>query len=103
LISSNYAMGTVVRMGPGYFPTALGILIAGLGLAVTVKAVLSPGSSEPVELPRLRPVFFVSAAVLVFGLILPKVGLFPSIVALVLMGRLADREGNWAETLLIAG
>ena len=37
VIGSNYALGTAARMGPGYFPRILGILLVTLG-AILVRA-----------------------------------------------------------------
>jgi len=40
-VSQNYAMGTSVRMGPAYFPTVLGGLLAVLGAVVLFRAFVS--------------------------------------------------------------
>jgi hypothetical protein len=40
-VSGNYAMGTSVRMGPAYFPTVLGGLLAILGAVVLFRAFVS--------------------------------------------------------------
>ena len=40
-IAQNYAMGTSVRMGPAYFPTVLGGLLAVLGAVVLFRAFVS--------------------------------------------------------------
>ena len=41
LVAFNYPMGSVVRMGPAYFPTVLGGLLAVLGAAIFVRAFVS--------------------------------------------------------------
>jgi hypothetical protein len=41
LISQNYAMGNAVRMGPAYFPTVLGGMLAVLGAAIFFRAFVS--------------------------------------------------------------
>src|SRR2546428_11195572 len=41
LISQNYAMGNAVRMGPAYFPTVLGGMLAVLGAAIFLRAFVS--------------------------------------------------------------
>ena len=40
-VAQNYAMGNAVRMGPAYFPTVLGGLLAVLGAAVFLRAFVS--------------------------------------------------------------
>ena len=41
IVANNYAMGTAVRMGPAYFPTVLGGMLAVLGAAVFFRAFVS--------------------------------------------------------------
>ena len=41
LVAQNYTMGSAVRMGPAYFPTALGGLLAVLGAMVFFRAFVS--------------------------------------------------------------
>ena len=102
LLSSAYDYGTPSRMGPGFFPTALGALIVLLGAVLTVRALTGGGPGEAVDRVHLRPFILVSASVAVFGVAVQHLGLFPAIIALVVLGRLADREGSWPETLLIS-
>ncbi len=40
-VSRNYAMGNAVRMGPAYFPTVLGGMLAVLGAVVFLRAFVS--------------------------------------------------------------
>ena len=56
IIGSNYSLGTAARMGPGYFPRILGILLILLGAAlsvglpawsVTIAPVTSSGTRYP--------------------------------------------------------
>ena len=41
IVSTNYAMGTAVRMGPAYFPTVLGGILAVLGAVIFFRAFVS--------------------------------------------------------------
>src|SRR6267378_5977983 len=51
LISQNYAMGNAVRMGPAYFPTVLGGMLAVLGAAVLVRGFVSKISNPLAVFP----------------------------------------------------
>jgi Tripartite tricarboxylate transporter TctB family len=57
LVSQNYPMGSAVRMGPAYFPTMLGGLLAILGAVVFIRAFFSkiehPLKLFPFRLPLL--------------------------------------------------
>ncbi|HEY6256169.1 MAG TPA: tripartite tricarboxylate transporter TctB family protein [Xanthobacteraceae bacterium] len=81
--SSQYGRGTILRMGPGYFPTLLGILLLALGAALTVRGL--QGHGEPIAAPLLRPIIFISGALGLFALALPRFGLAPAIGLLVLV------------------
>ena len=49
--ASTYSIGTVAKMGPGYFPLVLGILLTIVGLAVTFKSIrTSQRSGRPVRM-----------------------------------------------------
>ena len=74
--SSQYTVGTLLRMGPGYFPRLLGIILAVMGLAIVGLAVLHfvrPRADEqaPEEqaVPWMRGGLLL-AAVLLFGFII---------------------------------
>jgi len=86
--SSGYGYGTILRMGPGYFPTVLGILLLGLGLALTVRGLQR--QEEPIALPQLRPVVLIGAAISLFALTLPTFGLVPAIMLLVTVSAYAS-------------
>ena len=49
-LGSNLAVGTAIRMGPGYVPRMLSYILIALGIVILVRAVIDPG--EPIE--RLR-------------------------------------------------
>jgi len=57
LVSLNYPMGSAVRMGPAYFPTVLGGMLAVLGAMVFFRAFVSklehPFNVFPFRLPLL--------------------------------------------------
>ncbi len=84
----NYPLGTVTQMGPGFLPTVIGVLIALLGLVLGIATVIAPEAGS-IEVDW-RPLLFVSAALVVFGLTLEPLGLVPAIVLLVAVASLAE-------------
>ncbi len=67
VIASNYTLGTAARMGPGYFPRILGILMIVLGAVLALRSLRVPGAPLPGW--KWRPVIVVLGSVVVFGLI----------------------------------
>src|SRR5262245_5607916 len=84
VLAQNYRFGTAARMGPGYFPTLLGALMALLGLTLAVPAFARDG--EGVQRFHLRPFLFLLLAIAAFGLGLAYLGLAAAIAALVVVG-----------------
>jgi hypothetical protein len=80
--SLDLPIGDRIRMGAGYVPLALSIVLSGLGLLVLARAVLSCGA--PVTGWHARPVSFVVASALVFGLTVERTGLLLSVFLTVL-------------------
>ncbi len=68
----HYDLGTMRQMGPGFFPTALGLVLAGLGLTIAVPAWWRAGERRGFV---GREVLCVIAAILIFGLLLGQLGL----------------------------
>ena len=101
LIGSNYRMGTAFRMGPGYFPVILSILLIVLGSITTGTALKS---TKDLACPRLawRQLFIVSAAIVVFGLFINNAGLAAMAFALVLISRFSRSGYPWLETVVLS-
>ncbi len=98
LISQDYPLGTPRRMGPGFFPTILGWLLVALGLAIALR----PGQSfNRPSLREVRP-FLTIAAVVVFAVIVDRVGVVVSTCALVVVNALGSPVRSWIETLALA-
>ena len=57
---THYQMGTAVRMGPAYFPTMLGGLLAFLGLLVLIESFAMEGPKVPAF--AFRPLILISVA-----------------------------------------
>ena len=96
----DYAYGSALRMGPGYMPTVLSWCTAGLGLIVFVRSFLIDGPS--LEGTDWRPLTLVLAAIVTFGLLITRTGLFAAIVATTIVGGLASRELGRSEMLALS-
>lgn len=97
----GYALGTVRRMGPGYFPLLLGLLLAGLGAALIVQA-WRRGAIAPIEWGSLRPLLFVLGGLAFFGLVLDTFGFVLANILFVCITSYAGREFRWREALALS-
>ncbi len=109
--ATSYNIGTGARMGPGYFPLVLGILLAILGATITLKAtIVKTADGEKIGSIAWKPLFFIIAANLVFGVLLgglpsikfPAMGLIVAIYALTFVASLAGEEFKFKEVLILA-
>ncbi len=97
-IGSRYNLGTAARMGPGYFPRILGILLITLGGIMSLRALRADG--PPIPAWRWRPTIVVLGSVVLFGLIVTDAGLALSTVVLIVLASAASSEFRWKESLV---
>ena len=93
----NLAMGTAVRMGPGYVPHMLAYIMIGLGMLIAVVALVT--ATEPVDVPKWKPITLVTIGIFIFAALFERAGLFPALVALILIASLAGEEFKLTEVL----
>jgi hypothetical protein len=110
LVARNYAMGTAAQMGPSYFPTILGAILAGLGIIIALRSFGKPDPDEMIGVIAWRPLALIIGANLLFGILLggvpalglPPLGLVLSIFVLVIVACLAGSEFRLREALILA-
>ena len=109
--ATGYAIGEGARMGPGYFPLVLGILLTLLGLFITFESlVVETEDGEPVGAIAWRPLAFIVGANLVFGVLLagvpkfgiPSMGLVVAVYALTFFAALAGDAFRLKEVAILA-
>lgn len=109
--ATTYSVGTGARMGPGYFPLMLGILLAIIGVAVMFSAlVVQRPDGEKIGKFAWRPLGFIIGSNLAFGVLLgglpsygvPAMGLIAAIYALVFIASLAGDQFRLKEVLILA-
>jgi len=109
--AAGYNVGTGARMGPGYFPMMLGIVLAFLGGLIMFKAlVVETESGDKIGKWAWKPMLFIIGANLLFGIMigglpsigLPPMGLVAGIFALTIVASLAGERFKLKEVLILA-
>ena len=109
--ATHYSIGTGARMGPGYFPLMLGILLAILGAVILMGSlIVETPDGHKVSKIAWRPLGFILGANLVFGALLgglpkfgiPSFGLIAAIYALIIIASKAGDEFSWKSVLILA-
>ena len=94
--ATNYSMGTSARPGAGYFPLGLGVLTALLGAIILFEALtIETEDGEPVGKIAWRPMIVIFSTIMVFGALLPRLGMIVTIPILIVMTSLAGDEFHW--------
>lgn len=94
----NYPVGSAGRMGPGYFPRALGSILIFLGLLLALRALRLQGA--PLDFGSFKPLFIVIGSVILFGLAAPSLGLMLATIILIIVSSLASDEFRWKEAVI---
>jgi len=100
LAARGYALGTAGKMGPGYFPLLLGLVLAGLGLLLIGRSLVLDG--DPVPRLHLLPIAVIAFAVALFGLMIEPLGLVVTLAILTIVTAWAGPEFRLAESAVLA-
>lgn len=95
----HYELGTLSEMGPGFFPAAIGVLLALCGLVITVTAKANGGM---LTLPDGRGFACIVLGLLAFAVLGTYGGLVPATFALVAIAAFGDRDNTWPRILALA-
>lgn len=99
-MSFNYAQGTPARMGPGFFPKMVSILLALVGLGILLSSIAPRAHIEKLEKWDLKGLLWISGSVALFGLLLPTFGLVIALGLLVMVASRASPEFGWRGALI---
>jgi hypothetical protein len=100
VLATGYEVGTLVRMGPGFFPLVLGGLLVLLGGVIVAKAFLD-GEGEALGAIPWRALGLILGAVLFFAITVRGLGLVPATFVTALMSAFASRRTGVVAALLI--
>ena len=109
--ATTYNVGSGARMGPGYFPLMLGVLMAVLGAVITFKSlVVETAGGDKIGSWAWKPLVFIILANLSFGVLLgglpsiklPAMGMIVGIYALTFISSMAEPGWKVKNTFILA-
>ena len=77
----------------------LALLLLGALLPIYGTARAAPGALEAVEAPKWKPITMVTLGIVLFAVLLERTGMFPALVALVLVASLGGEEFKTVEVI----
>jgi hypothetical protein len=99
-IGRNYALGTLAKMGPGFFPMMMSIALVAIGGFLLARSLVVVG--EPVERSPIWPQALILAAIVAFGLLIERVGLAMAVIAVAVISGVAAQGLRWFELAALA-
>jgi hypothetical protein len=112
--ASDYPLGTMRSIGPGYFPIMIGVVLALLGAAVAFQGLSFGGAGniltgqeraqahEDDDGIAIRPLIMITLAVVAFGVTVRPLGLAIATAALVTLSSLAGRTFELFRVVLLS-
>ncbi|MBE0559085.1 MAG: tripartite tricarboxylate transporter TctB family protein [Proteobacteria bacterium] len=98
-VARTYPIGTTLRMGPGYYPSLLGVILVCFGLYIMVRGL------RKVEMIKghwsIRALIILPLSVVVFGVTMELAGFIPALFALIFVAAASGREYKFKEVLLL--
>ena len=99
VLARDYPFGTSLRMGPGYFPTVLGVTLALFGGYFLVRSLRA---SETVDTNwSLRALIGLTVSLILFGVLIDRAGFVPALVVLIFGSAASGTEFKFGEVLLL--
>jgi hypothetical protein len=95
----QYPAGTAAKMGPGYFPRALAIVLAAIGLVVILSAMKPAAEAQALRQWDLKGLAWITGSVILFGALLFPLGLVGALIVLVMVSSRASPEFTWTGAL----
>lgn len=99
-LATEYRIGTLGQMGPGFFPILLGLLLAALGLKIS----LAPTPTEPRLLPRppWRAMVLIALGIGLFAATIDRLGLIIATASMVYVVSYADLRTTWRSAIMLS-
>ncbi|MFN3891223.1 MAG: tripartite tricarboxylate transporter TctB family protein [Beijerinckiaceae bacterium] len=99
-LSREFVFGTLTRMGPGFLPTVLSWLLIAIGAIIVVRSLALKG--QPIERSTWRPQILIVVAIVLFALLIERVGLIPTVFAVLVVASFASPEFRLRDSLVLA-
>ncbi len=99
LVARDYPFGRLLRMGSGFFPTLLGVILMLFGIYIMVKGLRR---NEKIRGNwSVRAVIVLPLITILFGVLMERAGFIPALAVLAFGSAAAGNEFKWGEVLLL--
>ncbi|GIZ53008.1 tripartite tricarboxylate transporter TctB family protein [Noviherbaspirillum aridicola] len=99
-IGRDYSMGSAGRMGPAYFPTVLGGILAVIGAVAVLRSLVT--RAEGTGKFAIKETILVLVGTLLFGFLVRQAGVVVAVIVLIMLGGMANPKFRTGPYLLLA-
>jgi hypothetical protein len=101
--ATQYDLGSLQQMGPGFFPMSLGVILAVTGLLILLSGLRSVSEKPPIQWqPQWRGWLCICASLVAFVIIGTFFGLLPATFATVFIAAFGDRKNSVLAAFILA-
>jgi len=98
-MARHYPFGSTLRMGPGYFPIVLSIILIVFGIYVMLRGLRK---NEKIQGNwSIRALIVLPFSMVLFGILMDLAGFVPALIALCFVSAASGREFKFKEVLLL--
>jgi hypothetical protein len=87
-------------MGPGFLPTVLSWLLITVGAIVSARSFAIRGGA--IERSAIKPQVLIVAAIVLFALLIERVGLVPTVFVVLILASFAAEEFKLRDSVILA-
>jgi putative tricarboxylic transport membrane protein len=99
-LSRDFVFGTMTKMGPGFLPTVLSWLLITVGAIVSARSFAIRGGA--IERSAIKPQMLIVAAIVLFALLIERVGLVPTVFVVLILASFAAEEFKLRDSVILA-
>jgi len=99
LVARDYPFGRLLRMGSGFFPTVLGVILMLFGISIMLKGLRWNEKIRGTW--SLRALIVLPLITALFGVLMDRAGFIPALAVLAFGSAAAGNEFKWGEALLL--
>ena len=100
--SLTYEVGHALRMGPGYFPLVLSVIIVALGAIILVQAAAAPPDETPIGGAPWLALVLIMGGLIFFGFTVRGLGLVPALFVTTFVSAISSKQTGVVGALFIA-
>ncbi len=99
---TGYHLGTLRRMGPGFFPAAVGALLVLCGIIIAIEGLSRKNVSDGRGRPEWRGWLCIIGGIVAFILLGKYTGLLPATFSIVFISALGGRQNTLKGALILS-